>query len=431
MARTKNKIVLNKDTEFKKHVAIIHSSNTFTLVQRKIANALLFNAYARLLEVEEHEIHISELCELIGYNSKDTKPIKESLIRLLSTVLEWNIIDKTNDERNNQWNASSYIASAKIDGPICTYTFSKSLRELLYHPDQFGRISMHVQSKFKSSYGLALYENCNRYKDIGQTGWIQMDKFRKLMGVTGDKYKIFRDFKSRVLNKAIEEVNKYSPLTVTPRFKKIRSEITELQFQVEINTTKQRALLNNQIGLKDYLISQFGTAPGQAESIICQYEESYIREKINLVLFSKSYKEGKIKNLSNYLISALENNFKRELGSKVKPKPEVLISNVGVSDDTELRAYKVEYVRYIDKNIPLIYQSLDMHEQDKILKSFDTYMNNQSRGIYQDAYLREGLNNPLVKNELYHFIKKDKNGLTRQLLTFEEWLDKTKMHNLV
>ena len=38
-----------KALELKKHVAVIHSSNKLTLLQRKIANALLFNAYEELL----------------------------------------------------------------------------------------------------------------------------------------------------------------------------------------------------------------------------------------------------------------------------------------------------------------------------------------------------------------------------------------------
>ena len=59
--------------ELKKHVGTIHSSSHLTLVQRKIANALLFNAYDRLLERDEFQIHITELCQLIGYDSKDYK----------------------------------------------------------------------------------------------------------------------------------------------------------------------------------------------------------------------------------------------------------------------------------------------------------------------------------------------------------------------
>jgi hypothetical protein len=72
-----------KVLQLKKHVAVIHSSNKLSLLQRKIANALLFNAYKELQNKEEHEIHIATLCQLIGYDSNDHKTIKKSLLLLL------------------------------------------------------------------------------------------------------------------------------------------------------------------------------------------------------------------------------------------------------------------------------------------------------------------------------------------------------------
>ena len=80
--------------ELKKHVGLIHSVNKLSLLERKIANALLFNAYEMLLTKTEHQIHISDLANLIGYDSNDHKVLKKSLMSLISTVMEWNILDK-------------------------------------------------------------------------------------------------------------------------------------------------------------------------------------------------------------------------------------------------------------------------------------------------------------------------------------------------
>ena len=92
----------NKTLELKKHVATIHSSNTLSLLQRKIANALLYNAYNDLFIKEEYQIHIGSLCKLIGYDSNDHKLIKKALVNLLSTVIEWNLVDgnKVDTEEN-------------------------------------------------------------------------------------------------------------------------------------------------------------------------------------------------------------------------------------------------------------------------------------------------------------------------------------------
>src|SRR5688572_23870752 len=121
MTRKKAEISLesHKSLELKKHVAVIHSSNKLTLVQRKIANALLFNAYPQLLTKDEHVIHITTLCQLIGYDSKDFKAIKKALVHLLATVFEWNLVDGGKWDNNGIWNASSIIADASIQGAVC------------------------------------------------------------------------------------------------------------------------------------------------------------------------------------------------------------------------------------------------------------------------------------------------------------------------
>ena len=50
-----------KSLELKKHVGIIHCANNLTLLQRKLANALLYHAYGNLLSQEKHEIKIGKI----------------------------------------------------------------------------------------------------------------------------------------------------------------------------------------------------------------------------------------------------------------------------------------------------------------------------------------------------------------------------------
>lgn len=79
--------------ELKKHAASIHCSNTLSLLQRKISNALLYHAYKELLLKEEHEITVKELCKLISYNGNNHSAIKDAMKGLLSTVIEWNVVN--------------------------------------------------------------------------------------------------------------------------------------------------------------------------------------------------------------------------------------------------------------------------------------------------------------------------------------------------
>lgn len=383
-------IETKKSLELKKNVGAIHSTNKLSLLQRKIANALLFNAYDDLLEKEEHEINIGSLCRLIGYTSNDHKTIKKSLINLLSTVLEWNLVDREKLDSNGVWNASSIIADASIDGSICTYSYSNKMKKLLFRPDMYGRINMAVQSKFQSSYGLALYENCIRYQDIGQTPWFDLNTFRKLMGVEENKYKVFRDFKSRVLDKAIEEVNKYSPIFVDVQFRKQLRQVVAIQFFIKQKQTLMLSIDSDQLKISEILKSKFGFSKRQIEDTLTGFKEEYIREKISLIEVSANYKKGKIGNLAKYLLSALKEDYQPTKSSKPE-KPNRI--------DEKPKREKEE--RDQQKRILELFNQLPKAKKSAALIKFKNYL----KGIYVDIYTRDGLSNFQVELQLCSFIK--------------------------
>jgi Initiator Replication protein len=167
--------------ELKKHVNTIHCSNALTLVQRKLFNALLFNAYHDLLKNVCFEIPVKKLCQLIGYNSHDYDGLKRALLGLMSITIEWNIIDTDAEISVNKWAASTVLSAAKLEKGICNYEYSSALKQLLFKPEVFGCIDIETQSKFKSSYGLALYENCIRYIKIPYTRWFSLEPVQSLL----------------------------------------------------------------------------------------------------------------------------------------------------------------------------------------------------------------------------------------------------------
>jgi len=379
-------------------------------LQRKIANALLYNAYDDLLIKEEHEITISALCKIIGYGSNDHKTIKKALVNLLSTVIEWNLVDGQKIEKEGSWNASSMISDAGIDGAICTYSYSNKMKKLLYRPELYGRVDMAVQAQFQSNYGLALYENCIRYQDIGQTPWFEIAKFRKLMGVPEVKYKIFRDFKRRVLDAAVEEVNKYSQIKVEPQLKKISRQVVAIQFLIERSLTNKAVVFQLSDGLNDHLGQvlkiKFGLSKKQIDDVCSNYDESYIRDKINIVEASGPFISGKIKNIARYLLCALRDDYQltksssevlsgatNKINKKNKIKKEL--------NSLELNKLAEQKQRDDEKQILDQFHGLTEKKKKAILKKFEMSL----RGLYRDIYFKHGLENYQIQRELYHFLR--------------------------
>lgn len=401
---------IGKNFELKKHVAIIHSHSRTSLLQRKIANVLLFHAYENLLIKDEHEIHIKELVNLIGYDSNDHKKVKTALIELLSTVVEWNIVDGEKIDEEGVWNASSIIADASISGSICTYSYSNKMKKLLYHPKIYGRLNLSIQTKFQSSYGLALYENCNRYQEIGRTPLLEINKFRKLMGVDENKYKIFRDLKTRVINKAVEEVNKHSPLYIEPKIIKTNRQVTAIQFIIKTSNIVNKDILieNDKLELKQNLIQEFKLSQKDTSKVLNQFDEDYIKEKITLIKKSKSYKDGTIKNIAKYLLSALNDDYQPTQDSDKKSANQITMSQERYA---EYNKYIVEYILNEFRLNPNLYAD-----------HLESYENKIDGTTFKKLYLNNGLKDPIIKNHFVGYILSFENELAKKSPTCNEWL---------
>jgi hypothetical protein len=360
--------------ELKKHAASIHCSNTLSLLQRKISNALLYHAYKELMLKEEHEISVKQLCKLISYHGNNHSAIREALKGLLSTVIEWNVVnDSTGTE---DWTASSIIASVSLKGPLCFYAYSPRMKQLLHSPSMFGKINLVIQSRFKSSYGLALYENCIRYRGLPTTKWFDLLTFRKLMGVPEGKYNVFRDFKKRVLDKSVEEVNANSDLLVEVELNREGRQVTRLRFLLkerekkirlgggmkkeEGETWPSRDAIDDVEILKVKLLNQYGLSADQVDLMIDEYSMNFINEKISLIESSKNYQEGRVQNLAAYLLSALKNNFQKN-----PPKLPV----VGMSAPKKEEAFFDKKLKRAAEEIREAYQTLREQEIDQAILS--------------------------------------------------------------
>ena len=198
----------------KKNMAAIHVSGKLTLLQRKLSNVLLLNAYDTLISQPKHQIDARTLCLMIGYNSNDTDTLRDALRGLAETVAEWDMLD---DKGKQEWGVSSLLSYARLKGGVCEYAYSPALAEKLHDPKVFALINLNIQRRFTSGHGLALDENCYRFVRTGSTGWWPIDTFRRLMGVDDSVYyRSFKHLNAKIIKPAVAEVNRTSNIEMTP-----------------------------------------------------------------------------------------------------------------------------------------------------------------------------------------------------------------------
>lgn len=318
MSQESKKVSLDNKV-LKKHVAAIHIGAKLSLLQRKLVNALLYNAYDQLLTAQEHEISASVLCEMIGFDSKNIGYLKGALKGLMETVVEFDVLE---EDGERSWEAMVLLPYAKIKGGTCTYRYERALAEKLYHPDVYSKINLSVLREMNSAHALVLYENCYRFEGIGHTAWWDVDVFRKLMGVDMmSSYKPFKALNRNVIQPAMKEVNKLSNIQIEMETRMKGRSVTGLRFIVRPN--RQLSLVGmeaeddiTQNPAYQALLSE-GISKTLARAWVIEYDEEYIFDKLDLA--GSEAAKGKIKSSkAGFLKAAVEQDFHNENAAKQK-----------------------------------------------------------------------------------------------------------------
>ncbi|MGR3483191.1 replication initiation protein [Salipiger marinus] len=297
----------------KKHVAAIHVSGKLTLLQRKLSNVLLLNAYDTLTSQPRHQIDARTLCLMIGYNSNDMETLKASLRGLAETVAEWDMLDEKGQQ---EWGVSALLSYAKLKGGVCEYAYSPALAEKLHDPKVFALINLNIQRRFTSGHALALYENCYRFVRTGSTGWWSLDLFRRLMGVADSPYyDVYKQLNAKIIKPAVAEVNKTSNILLTPETRKMGRTVTDIRFLIAENPQLSILDLDDGEGLRSTdlyaRLRGLGVSDRLARQWLGEHGADHVRQKLDYV----AGQDG-VKNAVGYLTKALREDY----GSEVSPR---------------------------------------------------------------------------------------------------------------
>lgn len=218
--------------QVRKHVAAIHTSGDLSLLERKMANVLLLNAYDLLLTRRTHKLPLKHLCVMLGWDeSNNIERLQDALRKLASTAIEFNMME----DGKEVWRVMSMISFGEIKEGMCTYRYDEYLAERLFDPEVYAIINIGMQRRFEGGYALTLYENCLRYKEVGSTGWLELERFRRIMGATQLSYDEFKYLKRDVIAKPVNEINRISDIQIAPEFQKQGRKISAVRFLIKDN----------------------------------------------------------------------------------------------------------------------------------------------------------------------------------------------------
>ena len=100
--------------------------------------------------------------------------------------------------------------------------------------EQYTEYELKQVSELQSEYSIRLYELMMQWKSVGKTNKIPLAEFRTKLGVEPEQYKKMCNFKARVLDLAISQINDFTDVTATYEQHKAGRAVTGFTFKFQM-----------------------------------------------------------------------------------------------------------------------------------------------------------------------------------------------------
>ncbi|MHA3084513.1 replication initiation protein RepM [Acinetobacter sp. ANC 5383] len=212
---------------------VIEASYQLSAVEQRIVLA----AICRIPKSQEitddvlYPVSVHEL-QLLGVHEKTAyRDLKEGINRLYDRSINLTIENKSIKMRwvqEIQFLDSQGTIGIRFSKPILPFISNLSR--------EFTKYALSDIAGINSGYGIRIYELLVQYKSIGKRE-LSVESMRKMLEL-GTKYPLFADFKKRVIDTAVEQINEYSPLEVKYEQKKTGRKVTHICFSFKEKARK-------------------------------------------------------------------------------------------------------------------------------------------------------------------------------------------------
>ena len=222
--------------------ALIDASFNLTLVEQR----LMLLAIVEAREIQDLtpdtpiEIKASSYREQYNTDSSEAyKQLSEATKQLFNRQFSYIHKYKGDDAITvSRWlNEATYINNK---GTVVIYLNRNVISMISRLEANFTKYLLEQVSDFKSQYSIRLYELLIKYKDVGNSKKYTIEEIRSLLGIGVNEYKVLADFKKRVLDLAVKEINDKTDTTIKyEQFKEGRN-ISHILFKIGKKLAKKK-----------------------------------------------------------------------------------------------------------------------------------------------------------------------------------------------
>ena len=247
-----NGFVLNKNHVVKSN-QVIEASYQLSAVEQRIVLAAISRIPKNqpITDDELYPVSVHELKQLGVHEKTAYRDLKEGINRLYERSINLSIDDESIKMRwvqEIQFLDSQSVIGIRFSKPILPFISNLSR--------EFTKYALSDIAGINSGYGIRIYELLVQYRQIGKRE-ISVESLRTMLEL-GKKYPLFADFKKRVIDTAIDQINEYSPLKVTYEQKKTGRKVTHIIFSFKEKSKSITHTSKDFYQLSDAQINLFG-----------------------------------------------------------------------------------------------------------------------------------------------------------------------------
>ncbi len=223
--------------------ALIEASYTLGLAEQRLILLAIIEARetgqgitsSSLLRVHAHA-YAEQFCINKNNSYEVIKDASKGLFDRYVTYHDKN--PKNGNDRSFHCRWVDKIGYEKATGTVYMRFTSDVVPLITRLEEQFTSYEIAQVANLDSGYAIRLYELIIKWRSLGKTPIFDLQSFRQQLGVEDTQYKTMSNFKSRVLDPSVKQINEHTDIKVTYEQKKEGRNITGFIFKFKTKPSK-------------------------------------------------------------------------------------------------------------------------------------------------------------------------------------------------
>jgi plasmid replication initiation protein len=229
--------------------ALIQASYTLGLVEQRLILMSIVQARESGFGITAEsilEIRAQDYADLFGVTKQTAyEALADAVETLFNRRATVDVYDKKRDRTRPmavRWVTA--MAYSEGEGSITLRFGHEVVPEITRLEENFTSYELEQVAGLKSAYAVRLYELLIQWRSAGKTPVFEINHFRNQLGLGVSEYLQMSDFKKRVLDMAIKQINEHTDIKATYEQHKTGRTITGFSFKFKQKSTATKSVVD-------------------------------------------------------------------------------------------------------------------------------------------------------------------------------------------